>query len=120
MTRTSQSPGTPEDERAVFEDLLTRTGKQRYVLQLFISGLTPRSTLALATVRALCEEYLPGCYDLEVIDIYQQPAIARSEQVVAVPLLVRKLPNPTRRVIGDLSRKDRVLLGLELGLNRTA
>lgn len=116
MTRSREPPAAVGDQCEDFEKLAARAREQRYVLKLFISGLTARSTQALASVRALCEEYLHGRYDLEVIDIYQQPAVARNQQVVAVPLLVRELPNPIRRVIGDLSRKDRVLSGLDLVL----
>jgi circadian clock protein KaiB len=91
---------------------------ERYVLRLYITGMTPRSTEALATIKAVCEEHLHGRYDLEVIDIYQHPALARDEQIVAVPTLVKKLPVPLRRLIGNLSAKERVLLGLDL--RRTA
>ena len=76
--------------------------------------MTPRSTQAIATIKAICEEHLPGRYDLEVIDIYQQPTLAQGEQIIAVPTLIKKLPLPLRRLIGDLSDEDRVLLGLDL------
>lgn len=87
---------------------------QPYVLRLYITGMTPRSTRALAIIRAICEEHLRGRYDLEVIDIYQHPALTRDEQIVAVPTLVKKLPVPLRRLIGDLSHTERVLMGLDL------
>src|SRR5262245_42713286 len=89
-------------------------GDQLYVLRLYVTGMTPRSTRALAMIRAICEEHLRGRYDLEVIDIYQQPALTRDEQIVAVPTLVKKLPAPLRRLIGDLSHTERVLTGLDL------
>ena len=76
--------------------------------------MTPRSTRAVENVRTICEEHLHGRYDLEVIDIYQQPTLAKGEQIIAAPTLVKKLPLPLRRVIGDLSNTDRVLLGLDL------
>ena len=87
---------------------------RRYVLRLYVTGMTPRSTAAFATIKAVCEQYLRGLYDLQVIDVYQHPALARDEQIVAVPTLVKKLPAPLRRLIGDLSDTERVLLGLDL------
>ena len=104
----------PDDATEEFERLAARSGEGEYVLRLYVTGLTPRSTQAIATIKAICEEHLTGRYDLEVIDIYQQPALARDEQIVAVPTLIRKLPLPLRRLIGDLSDRDRVLLGLDL------
>lgn len=85
-----------------------------YVLRLYITGSTPRSSQAIQTIRTLCEQYLQGRYDLEVIDIYQQPALARGEQIVAAPTLIKKLPAPLRKIVGDLSNVDRVLMGLDL------
>ncbi len=86
----------------------------RYVLRLYVAGLTPASTVAVARVKAVCEESLPGRYDLEVVDIYQQPQLAAKAQIVAVPTLVKELPGPLRKLIGDLSNKDRLLVGLGL------
>jgi circadian clock protein KaiB len=91
-----------------------RPSAERYVLRLYVTGMTPRSTRAVENVRTICEEHLHGRYDLEVIDIYQQPTLAKGEQIIAAPTLVKKLPLPLRRVIGDLSNTDRVLLGLDL------
>jgi circadian clock protein KaiB len=76
--------------------------------------MTPRSTEAIRTIRGLCEEKLAGRYDLEVIDIYQNPILVRDEQILAAPTLVKKLPLPLRKLIGNLSNRDRVLLGLDL------
>jgi len=87
----------------------------RYVLRLYVTGLTPRSTQAVANLKAICEEHLPGNYDLEVIDLYQQPALAKGEQILAAPTLIKKLPRPPRRLVGNLSRADRVVAGLGLG-----
>jgi circadian clock protein KaiB len=87
---------------------------QRYVLRLYVSGMTTRSTTALAAIKALCEEQLHGRYELEVIDIYQHPQLAVDEQIIAVPTLVRHLPEPLRRIIGDLSNEERLLMGLDL------
>jgi circadian clock protein KaiB len=85
-----------------------------YVLRLYITGNTPRSTEAIANIRALCAEKLDGRYDLEVIDIYQQPAAATGAQIIAAPTLIKKLPSPLRRLIGDLSNRHRVLAGLNI------
>lgn len=87
-------------------------GPPRYVLRLYVAGLTPASTAALTRLKALCEEYLRGRYDLEVIDIYQQPERAAEAQIVAVPTLVRVLPLPLRKFIGDLSDKDHLIVSL--------
>ena len=88
--------------------------EERYVLRLYVTGMTPRSTEAFATIKALCEERLKGRYELEVIDIYQHPQLAIDEQIIAVPTLVKMLPAPLRRLVGDLSNEERVLLGLDL------
>jgi circadian clock protein KaiB len=87
---------------------------ERYVLRLYVTGSTPRSARAIQNIRALCEEHLEGRYDLEVIDIYQQPVLARGEQIIAAPTLIKKLPAPLRKMVGDLSDTDRVLMGLDL------
>lgn len=99
---------------AVLEKSLARADRQKYVLRLYVAGMTPRSTRAVANIRDICENHLSGRYDLRVIDIYQQPTLARGEQIVAVPTLIRKLPLPLRRIIGDLSDLERTLIGLDL------
>ena len=76
--------------------------------------MTPRSTRAIANIKEICEEHLKGRYDLQVIDLYQQPVLAEGDQIIAVPTLIRKLPLPLRRIIGDLSDRERVLVGLDL------
>jgi circadian clock protein KaiB len=86
----------------------------RYVLRLFVSGTTARSTRAIENLRRLCEEQLQGRYSLEVVDIYQHPEAARDNQVVAAPTLVKMLPDPVRRIVGDLADEERVLRGLNL------
>jgi circadian clock protein KaiB len=85
-----------------------------YILRLFITGSTPRSMSAIANIRALCDQYLAGHVELEVVDIYQQPAEAQGEQIIAAPTLVREFPAPPRRMVGDLSNAQKVLLGLNL------
>src|ERR1700760_1565518 len=86
----------------------------RYKLRLFITGTTARSTRAIENMRRICEENLQGRYDLEVVDVYQNPEATRELQVVATPTLVKILPEPLRRIIGDLSDEERVLAGLDL------
>ena len=83
-------------------------------LKLFVAGLTPRSTRAVANIRSLCERYLPGAYELEVVNLYETPASASSEQIIAAPTCVRRFPLPPRRVVGDMSNFDRVIAGLSL------
>src|ERR1700744_2932602 len=85
-----------------------------YKLRLFVTGSTPRSTRAIANMRKICEESLSGRYDLEVIDVYENPEVTRELQVVATPTLIKILPEPLRRIIGDLSDKEKVLAGLNL------
>lgn len=85
-----------------------------YVLRLYITGFSPRSARAISNIRKICEEHLDGHYDLEVVDICQQPGQAQSEQILAAPTLIKKWPLPTRRFIGDMSQSDRILLGLDL------
>ncbi len=89
-------------------------GNEIYVLRLYVTGMTPKSTSAIQNIRKICEEKLKGRYELEVIDIYQQPVLARDEQIIAAPTLVKKLPLPLRKLIGDMSNTERMLLGLDL------
>ena len=99
---------------AAFEKSLAKPGRPRLELRLYVAGMTPRSARAIANAKEICEEHLKGRYDLQVIDIYQQPALAEGEQIIAVPTLLKKLPPPLRRIIGDLSDRERVLIGLDL------
>jgi circadian clock protein KaiB len=85
-----------------------------YVLRLFVAGTTTRSVRAIANLRRICEEYLAGRYELEVIDIYQHPELAKKVQIFAAPTLVKELPLPLRQFVGDLSDVDKVLLGLDI------
>jgi len=95
-------------------DLADQAERQPYVLRLYVTGMTPRSTRAISAVRAICEEFLAGRFDLKIIDVYQQPAMIRDEQIFATPTLVRKDPEPERRMIGDMSNRARLLAGLGL------
>ena len=88
--------------------------KVKYVLRLYINGSTLKSTLAVKNIKQVCEQHLNGRYDLEIIDICQQAHLARDEQIVAVPTLIKQLPRPLRRLIGDLSDHNKVLFGLDL------
>jgi circadian clock protein KaiB len=92
------------------------TGRTQFVLRLYVTGSTPRSTRAVANLRQLCEQHLPDRYELEVVDVYQQPELAAREQLVAVPTLIKRLPLPLRRLVGDLSNRQRVLAGLDLSV----
>lgn len=85
-----------------------------YILRLYVTGKTPNSLRAIANLKELCDKYLPGRYDLQVIDIYQQPGLAEEDQIVATPTLVKELPPPLRKLIGDLSDRERVLVKLDL------
>ena len=94
------------------------TGAEPYVLRLFITGASPNSIRAVENTKAICEQYLKGRYELEIIDIHQQPRLAEGEDVIAVPLMIKKAPYPERRMIGDMSDTERVLKGLGLSNNR--
>jgi circadian clock protein KaiB len=99
---------------ATTEGVAGTTGSEPYVLRLYVTGMTPRAGRAIENVRAICDEHLEGRYDLEVIDVYQQPVLARDNQIIAAPTLIKEAPLPLRRIIGDMSNRDRVLAGLDL------
>jgi circadian clock protein KaiB len=107
-------PLSGRDLRPLLERAGHAPGGERYVLRLYVAGLTSRSSRAVSNLQDICDEYLEGRYDLEVIDIYQQPALTKGEQIIAVPTLIKELPLPMRRFIGDMSNRDHVLLGLDL------
>jgi circadian clock protein KaiB len=90
----------------------------RYVLRLYITGSTPRSQEAIRNIRRICEEELGGCYDLEIIDVYQQPELAKKEQILAAPTLIKELPLPLRKLVGDMSNREKVIVGLEIVTNK--
>jgi circadian clock protein KaiB len=91
-----------------------RVPKERWRLRLYVAGQTPKSLTAFANLKRMCEECLPGKYEIEVVDLTKQPEMAKHDQIVALPTLVRKLPEPIRRIIGDLSNTERVMVGLDL------
>lgn len=88
--------------------------KEKYVLRLYVAGTTPRSQEAIRSITEICEEHLSGRCDLQVIDLYQQPVLAKGEQIVAVPTLIKKLPSPLRKLIGSMADKEKILVGLDL------
>jgi len=88
--------------------------RSKYVLKLYITGSTPRSTKAIMNIRQICEQHLKGRYELDIVDIFQQPVLAKGEQIIAAPTLIKKLPLPLRRFIGDMSDTERILIGLDL------
>lgn len=96
--------------RAAVDD----SGAQSYVLRLFVTGILPNSVRAIKNINTICEQHLQGMYELEIIDIYQQPALALTEEIIAVPLLIKKFPLPEGRMIGDLSDTEMVLKELDL------
>lgn len=88
--------------------------EQKFLLRLYVAGASPRSLRAIVNAREICDEHLKGRYELEIIDILQQPALAKNDQILAVPTLIKRLPSPLRRFIGDLSDRKVVLIGLDL------
>ncbi len=97
-----------------FEEQLRKQKSERYALKLFVAGATPKSLRAIESIKRICEESLPGRYELEVIDVYQQPGLVVGDQIVAAPTLIKKLPEPIRRLVGDFSNEAKVLLGLDI------
>lgn len=97
-----------------FEESINNEDKGKYVLRLYITGMTPNSKRAVENMKKICEEHLAGRYELQVIDIYQQPSLAEGEQIIAAPTLIKMLPAPLKRLIGDMSNTEKVLLGLDL------
>ena len=93
------------------QDVPTET---HYALKLYVAGQSPKSLHAIANLKKICEENLQGHYELEVIDLYEKPQLAKGDEIIAVPTLVRKLPEPIRKIIGDLSDEEKVLVGLQL------
>ena len=107
-----------KDTTQEFEEALKRLSQEKYVFRLFIAGLNPKSLEAIENIRNICDKYLADRYELEIIDIYQQPILAKDGQIVAAPTLVKELPPPMRKLIGSLSDADRVLVGLDLHIEK--
>ncbi len=95
-------------------ELSETTSDEKWELRLYVAGQTPKSVIAFANLKKLCEEHLQGQYTIEIIDVLQHPELAKQDQIFAIPTLVRRLPPPLRQIIGDLSNRDKVLLGLDL------
>lgn len=106
MDDTTASPPSPTDQ--------AQAGHNRWVLRLYIAGQSPKSLTAMSNLRHICEEHLPNGFEIEVIDLLERPQLAEGDQIVAIPTLVRRLPEPIRRVIGDLSDTEKTLVGLQL------
>ncbi len=107
-----------EDSKVMLEKALEGLGVTTYVMRLYIAGLTPKSTRAIENIKRICDEYLKGRYELEVIDIHQQPDRAREAQIIAVPTLIKQLPLPLRKLIGDMTNKERVIIGLDMQVKK--
>jgi len=105
---------TSNEIAADFDAGLERSKTEVYVLRLYVSGVSPKSVRAITNVKKMCEKRLAGRYDLEVVDVYQKPALALGEQIIAVPTLIKKLPLPLQRLIGDMSNVEGVLFGIHL------
>ena len=104
----------PSEAELAIEQAAAEMKQARYTLRLYVTGTTPRSNRAIVNIRKICEEHLAGRYELEVVDIYQQPVLAEGEQIIAAPTLIKSLPLPLRRFIGDMSNTERILVGLDL------
>ncbi len=105
---------TPRTTTKIFEKGLKKKKIEKYVLRLYIAGMTPRSLNAIKNINKICQENLQGRCDLQVIDVFRHPTLAKGEQIIAAPTLIKKLPLPLRRFIGDLSNTEQVILGLDL------
>ena len=113
---TSSGPVEEGNEQTLrqFEKLVAELSQPSYHFRLYVSGASPRSTLAITNVRQVCEQYLHGRYELEVIDVYQQAEAAKEAQVLAVPTLIKELPFPRKRFVGDMSNTEKIVVGLKL------
>lgn len=112
--KTSRKAVSRRRRKAVVRKPLKAPKPLVYTMRLYVTGVTPRSTRAIANLRRLCEEHLHGRYKLEVVDVYQQPGLARDGQIIAAPTLIKKFPLPLKRFIGDMSNTRNLLIGLEL------
>ena len=120
----SNSPRDPQDEEVEaeaasrtlqeFETLVAALSRPKYVLRLYVAGNTTRSSQAITNVRRICDQYLLGQYELDVVDVYQQPEVTKSADVIALPTLIKELPFPPKRFVGDMSDTERIVVGLKL------
>jgi len=111
---TTDKPLREANKRPTEKRPAKKADKKLWELRLYVAGQTPKSLAAFANLKTICEEHLPGSYSIEVIDLLVNPQLAKGDQIVAIPTLVRKLPQPIRKIIGDLSNTERVLVGLDL------
>lgn len=107
--KASNIGASQEDEGNEWAD-----NKGKYHLKLYVAGKTPKSVRAMENLKKICEEHLKGCYEIEIIDLMKNPQLAKGDEIIAVPTLVRQLPHPIRRIIGDLSNTERTLVGLQI------
>jgi circadian clock protein KaiB len=111
MKKTSTNvKAAPREKRTTIQ----KSKQDAYILRLYVAGQTPRCVTAFANLKKICEEHLPDQYHIEVVDLLENPKLAQGDQILAIPTLVRKLPEPARKIIGDLSNTERVLVGLDL------
>ncbi len=114
MTRSSRQTKDRDTRPELLSAASAKPGRQQWNLRLYVAGQTPRSVSAFRNLKKICEEHLQGQYEIEVIDLLENPQLAEGDQILALPTLVRKLPEPVRKIIGDLSNVERVLVGLDL------
>ena len=114
MSDRRQQPASASRRRASVNRKAARAASQEYLLRLYVAGQTPKSLQAFANLKEICETHLKGRYRIEVVDLIQNPALARGDQILALPALVRQLPPPVKKIIGDFSNAERVLVGLDL------
>ncbi len=103
-----------KDMTREFEEAIIRLSQEKYVLRLFVAGMSPKSLQAIENIKRICETYLEGRYQLDVIDVYQQPILAKDGQIVAAPTLIKQLPPPLRKLVGSMSDTQKVLIGMDL------
>lgn len=104
----------PDKQAEALTQAAKARGKEHYVLRLYVAGVTPKSERAIRSVKEICEQHLKGRYDLEIVDIYQQPEALKKDQIVAAPTLIKELPLPLRRLIGNMANKEKIVVGLNL------
>ena len=115
MKKTSKSKRAQgKSEAEQFARALKKAEAKHYLLKLYVTGTTPKSMRAIANIKRICEEHLKRRYELQVIDIYQQPGLAKEADIIAAPTLIKKLPLPLRKMIGDMANTERILVGLDL------
>lgn len=110
----AKEPAALKDQPGAKPPRASANGNKHYDLRLYVAGETNKSVLALRNLRNICEEYLPGRYSIEVIDLIKKPQLAKGHQILAIPTLVREIPEPLRKIIGDLSNLEKVLVGLDI------